>query len=128
MPCGHHFGYHHGPYYALYACPVCGVPHAPAPHGPPWHYGWPRPWSYPAYPPPPLQPVTDEQIRNMVYDALRSDPRIPPEARITTEVSQGVVTLTGTVPDKWVKHAAGEDALNVPGVVDVDNRLTLARR
>jgi len=71
--------------------------------------------------------MTDEEIRTSVSEFLRRDPRIPPQAQIQVEVHGGVVTLTGSVPDKWVKHAAGEVALGLPGVVDVQNSLQIAR-
>ncbi|HEY8477426.1 MAG TPA: BON domain-containing protein, partial [Chloroflexota bacterium] len=44
------------------------------------------------------------------------------------EVDSGVVTLTGTVPNKRVKAAAGDDAWWVPGVVDVRNELQVTGR
>ena len=148
MHCGHHCEYHHGP--PGYLCPHCGYhygppgylcPHCGLPHPPPSWYGWPPPppppyrwghapgWAPPgpyAWPAPP-RPMTDEEIRTQASDSLRGDPRIPPQAQIQVEVRGGVVTLTGSVPDKWVKHAASEVALGLPGVVDVQNNLQVAR-
>jgi len=124
------------PYYGPpgYPCPHCGFPYSPAyrpgwqPRGRGRRYapGWAP--AGPAYvPPAPPRPATDEEIRAMVDDSLRRDPRIPPEAEIQVEVHGGVATLTGSVPDKWIKHAAGEVALGLPGVVDVENKLQIVR-
>ena len=71
---------------------------------------------------------TDEEITEMVYDAIDADPLIPYDADINVAVDAGVVTLTGTVPNKRVKHAAGDDAWWVPGVVDVNNELEVTGR
>ena len=72
--------------------------------------------------------MSDEDIRKAIDSCLRADPRISPESRIVVEVNKGVVTLTGSVPDKWVKQAANEIIFALPGVVDVDNRLEVARK
>jgi hypothetical protein len=71
---------------------------------------------------------TDEEITEMIYDAMDVDPLIPYDADINVEVDSGVVTLTGTVPNKRVKAAAGDDAWWVPGVVDVRNELQVTGR
>jgi osmotically-inducible protein OsmY len=65
---------------------------------------------------------TDEEITRALYDALRYDPRVlalQPEVR----VSNGVVTLTGTVDNLAAKRAAAEDAENTVGVRRVRNYL-----
>ena len=71
---------------------------------------------------------TDEEITEMIYDALDDDPLIPWDADINVEVDAGTVTLTGTVPDKRIKHAAGDDAWWIPGVVDVHNEIQVTGR
>ena len=71
---------------------------------------------------------TDEEITEMVYDTLDLDPLVPPDAEINVDVDAGTVTLTGTVPNKAAKHAAGDDAWWAPGVVDVNNSLTVSGR
>ncbi|MCL5264853.1 MAG: BON domain-containing protein [Chloroflexi bacterium] len=70
----------------------------------------------------------DDQIREMIYDAIDADPVIPFESDINVEVTGGVVTLTGTVPNKRIKHAIGDDAWWVPGVWDVNNGLEIVGR
>ena len=71
---------------------------------------------------------TDEEITEMVYDAIDADPLIPYDADINVDVDTGSVTLSGTVPNKTIKHAAGDDSWWVPGVTDVKNNLTVSGR
>jgi len=71
---------------------------------------------------------SDEQISSMIYDALDADPLVPPDSDIKVDVKEGVVTLTGTVPNRMAKHAAGDDAWWVPGVLDVHNNVQIVRR
>lgn len=71
---------------------------------------------------------SDEEITEMVYDAMDVDPLIPYDADINVSVDAGEVTLTGTVINKSIKHAAGDDAWWIPGVVDVHNQLKVVGR
>ncbi len=71
---------------------------------------------------------TDEEITEMVYDAFDIDPLIPYDADIDVDVDAGVVTLSGTVPNKHAKHAAGDDAWWIPGVTDLRNNITVSPR
>jgi hypothetical protein len=71
---------------------------------------------------------TDEEIVEMVYDAIDNDPLIPYDADINVDADAGTVTLTGTVMTKQIKHAAGDDAWWIPGVDDVCNELGVERR
>lgn len=71
---------------------------------------------------------TDEEIVEMVYDSIDADPLIPYDADIDVLVDSGEVTLVGTVPNKRVKHAAGDDAWWIPGVTDVHNDLQVGGR
>lgn len=64
----------------------------------------------------------------MVYDALDNDPLIPFDYDINVNVDAGEVTLTGSIPTKRIKHAAGDDAWYGPGVTDVHNKLVIAKR
>ncbi|MBI2864063.1 MAG: BON domain-containing protein [Chloroflexi bacterium] len=130
-----------------YTCPSCGFQMSAAPYygfqpgfapsfAPGWGWGFPnwglgglRTWGgtySPQYTATGLP--TDEEIEEMVYDALDDDPIVPYDAPIDVDVAAGVVTLTGTVPNKRVKHAAGTDAWWIPGVVDVVNSLELSGR
>jgi hypothetical protein len=73
-------------------------------------------------------PPNDAEIKYFVENALDNDPEIPPHANIGVEVQNGVVTLTGTVPNKRIKHAAGDDAWWIPQVVDVHNEIQVMPR
>lgn len=48
------------------------------------------------------------------------------DADIRVEVDGRVVVLIGAVEDETVRRVAGEDAWDVPGVVDVSNQLRVA--
>ena len=142
MPNGYGMGY------GSNACPTCGSQFAPPttlgyPTGfmggfapgfgwgpsPGWGLGGLRTWGgtySPQYMATGLP--TDEEITEMIYDALDDDPIVPYDAAINVDVSAGVVTLTGTVPNKRVKHASGDDAWWVPGVTDVVNNVHLSGR
>ncbi|HEX6568409.1 MAG TPA: BON domain-containing protein [Acidimicrobiales bacterium] len=50
------------------------------------------------------------------------------DAQIRVEVTNRVVLLHGDVASPIVKRVAAEDALDVPGVLDVSNQLTVAGR
>jgi len=64
----------------------------------------------------------DEQIKKEVVDQLYWDTRID-ASDVKVEVTNGVVTLSGTVPDYMGFRAAGNDVWDIPGVLRVDNRL-----
>lgn len=71
---------------------------------------------------------TDQEIVEMTYDSFDNDPLIPFDADINVDSDAGVVTLTGTVASKQIKHAAGDDTWWIPGVDDVHNDLTVEHR
>lgn len=71
---------------------------------------------------------TDNEIVEMIYDAIDEDPLIPYDAPIDVNSDAGTVTLTGDVMSKEIKHAAGDDAWFIPGVIDVRNDLTVTGR
>jgi osmotically-inducible protein OsmY len=79
-----------------------------------YYYGWlDEPW--------PRQP-SDAEIKSMVVDRLRENPQTE-DSDIRVDVKQGVVILGGEVPSWVAKRAAGDDAWDTPGVVDVSNQL-----
>ena len=80
------------------------------------------------YGPPTYVPRNDTEIKDFVERAIDSDPMVPPDADISVQVQNGVVTLTGTVPNKRIKHAAGDDAWWVPPVRDVHNEIQIVSR
>ncbi|HLG51832.1 MAG TPA: BON domain-containing protein [Chloroflexota bacterium] len=71
---------------------------------------------------------TDEEIEEMVYDAIDADPLVPFDVDVNVESDAGTVTLTGTVPTKEIKHAIGDDAWWIPGVDDVRNEIQVVGR
>lgn len=89
-------------------------------YGPGMGYG-----QFPGYP---VTLATDQSIAQMVVNSINTDPGIPSDANITVEVEGGIVTLTGSVPTKFAKHRAGDDAWWLPDVIDVLNRLQVVSR
>lgn len=71
---------------------------------------------------------TDEEIEEMIYDSIDDDPLIPWDADIEVKCEAGQVTLTGEVPNKMIKHAAGQDAWWITGVTDVNNNIKVTGR
>ncbi len=70
---------------------------------------------------------SDERIREDVCDEIADDGEI--DARdIDIEVKDGEVTLTGTVPERYMKHRAEDIADSCPGVRDVHNGLRVQKR
>jgi osmotically-inducible protein OsmY len=55
-------------------------------------------------------------------DRLRENPHTK-DCDIKVDVKQRVVVLGGDVPTALAKRAAGDDAWDIPGVVDVSNQL-----
>jgi osmotically-inducible protein OsmY len=72
--------------------------------------------------------MNDEELKYFVEGAIDSDPSIPPNSNIGVDVNNGIVTLTGTVPNKRIKHAVGDDAWWLPQVVDVHNEIMVTPR
>lgn len=67
---------------------------------------------------------TDERIREEVNLALFID-HVVDASDIEVKVSEGVVTLEGTVPNRAMKKAAERSVERLAGVVDVINRLRI---
>jgi osmotically-inducible protein OsmY len=65
---------------------------------------------------------SDDRIREDVSDQLTEHAHID-ASEIEVDVSGGVVTLTGSVDDRWAKRLAEDIAEGVPGVRDVMNQL-----
>jgi hypothetical protein len=80
--------------------------------------------SYPWYDVPPPEP-TDRDIKSIVVHRLRENPYTRDDD-ITVDVKRDVVILAGTVLSSRAKRAAGDDAWDTRGVVDVSNQLTVA--
>lgn len=67
---------------------------------------------------------TNEDIKRDVVDQLFWDTRVD-ASNVKVEVSDGKVTLTGTVPDYTASQAASEDAWEMAGVRYVQNDQTI---
>jgi len=82
---------------------------------------------------PQFQPVfpripNDDEIEELIEDALDAYPFLSANSEIEVRCESGQVTLTGSAQHKRVKHAIGEIAWCVPGIIDVQNNIELAHR
>jgi hypothetical protein len=71
---------------------------------------------------------SDDEIENLISEALDSDPVFAGNVEVEVQCEAGVVTLTGNVPHKSLKRAIGELAWSVPAIVDVRNNVELSGR
>lgn len=69
---------------------------------------------------------SDERIREDVCDRLAISEEVDP-TDVEVTVSDGQVSLVGTVADRYQKFVAEEIADDVPGVHEVDNRIRVRR-
>jgi hypothetical protein len=68
----------------------------------------------------------DAHIQDEVCERLTDDERV--DARdVVVATKNGVVTLDGSVPRRWMKYCAEDVAEHCSGVTDVVNRLTVRR-
>ena len=67
---------------------------------------------------------SDERIHEDVSEALTHDHDVD-ASEIEVSVAEGVVTLSGTVPDRTMKRTAEDCIESVTGVKDVKNNLTV---
>ena len=58
----------------------------------------------------PVTLATNQPIACMVVNSINTDSGVPSDSDITVDVEAGIVTLSGTVPTKFAKHRAGDDA------------------
>jgi len=69
---------------------------------------------------------SDERITEDINEKL-SDDDLLDATGLNVEVKQGVVTLTGTVEQRWMKHMAEDIAERCSGVKDVENNIRVSR-
>jgi hypothetical protein len=69
---------------------------------------------------------SDARIYEDVNDRLAADPELDADD-ITVEVGDGVVTLSGTVQERWMKHRAEDLADSCRHVQDIHNHIRVAR-
>jgi len=74
----------------------------------------------------PLVPRSDGEILADIVRSLELDPWVN-EQGVDAHVSQGVATLEGEVDVLNEKRAAGDDAWDTPGVLDVNNNLRVRK-
>ncbi|WP_368563851.1 BON domain-containing protein [Pseudoxanthomonas sp. UTMC 1351] len=70
---------------------------------------------------------SDERITEELNERLTDDADID-AGDITVRVSNGMVTLEGTVEDRWMKHRAEDIADSCSGVKDVTNSIRVVSR
>lgn len=73
-----------------------------------------------------VTPWTDAEIADVIRGNLQRDARIERAGWIDVSVFHGAVTLSGTVSSYAQKSDATDDAWTAPGVIAVDNNLTVA--
>lgn len=67
---------------------------------------------------------SDELIKKSIVDQMTRDDRVDASG-ISTEVNNGIVTLSGEVPTYYARTAAFEVAADTVGVLDVQNELVV---
>lgn len=70
---------------------------------------------------------SDERLKEDICERLTDDPHID-AADIDIEVSKGVVTLSGSVSDRWMKYHAEDLIDRCAGVKDITNNLSAKRQ
>lgn len=68
---------------------------------------------------------SDREMKSVLVDRLHEN-IFTQDARIKVEVDHRVVVLGGEVDSPTAKRAAGDDAWDTPGVVDVSNQLVVS--
>ena len=71
-----------------------------------------------------LRVVPDREVKATVVSRLRENPYTQ-DSRIKVAVHDGVVRLDGEIDSPVAKAVATDDAVAVPGVVDVANELVV---
>jgi osmotically-inducible protein OsmY len=68
---------------------------------------------------------SDREMKSVLVDRLHEN-IFTQDARIKVEIDDRVVVLGGEVDSPIAKRAAGDDAWDTPGVVDVSNQLVVS--
>lgn len=69
---------------------------------------------------------SDERMHEELCERLTQDEEID-ASDLDVEVKNGIVVLTGSVPNRWMKYLAEEVAENVAGICEVENKLKVKR-
>jgi osmotically-inducible protein OsmY len=70
---------------------------------------------------------SDERILEDVSERILHSAHVD-ASEVTVTVRDGIVTLEGTVPELWMKHAIENISFITFAVVDVENRIKAPRR
>lgn len=71
-----------------------------------------------------IKTVVDADIENDIREAFKRNPLID-EKRITVSATDGIVTLSGTVPNYFTKTRAYNTAMYTSGVIDVIDNIAI---
>jgi osmotically-inducible protein OsmY len=72
----------------------------------------------------PTKGVIDQEIANDIVRSLEAKANVSAES-VDVKVTNGKVTLTGTVANWTARRSVFESALYTAGVIEVDNRLAV---
>ncbi len=70
---------------------------------------------------------SDERLKEEISERLSDDPDID-ASDVSIECSNGKITLSGQVDERWMKHHIENLVDRSSGVKDIDNRLTIGQR
>jgi hypothetical protein len=70
---------------------------------------------------------SDERIREDISERLYHSPHID-SSEVSITVASGKVTLEGTVPNRWMRHAIENEADRCSGVRDIDNNIRVQQQ
>jgi osmotically-inducible protein OsmY len=70
---------------------------------------------------------SDERLKEEISERLSDDPQID-ASDVSIECSNGKITLSGQVDERWMKHHIENLVDRSSGVKDIDNRLTVGGR
>jgi hypothetical protein len=73
----------------------------------------------------PQGPSNDQEVEDFIYEALEL---LPGTTDVEVRCDSGRATLSGVVHHKRIKHDVGELAWAIPGLIDVQNNVTIASR
>jgi hypothetical protein len=73
----------------------------------------------------PQGPSNDQEVEDFIYEALEL---LPGTSDVEVRCDSGRATLSGVVHHKRIKHDVGELAWAIPGLIDVQNNVTIASR
>jgi len=73
----------------------------------------------------PQGPTSDAEVEEFIYDALDL---LPGAADVEIRCETGRVTMTGSVQHKRTKRDVGEIAWAIPGLLDVQNNVSITSR